>query len=325
MTKRFISLFLLTLLISWFSGQDSHAQPLQEVKLASSGLSAVAGPFWVAKEGGHFRKLGLDLQIIYIPGGTRVAMVLLAGQVQLGWTGSGSAISAIGSGGDLVMIMSLMPTLPWHIVAAPEVRSMKDLAGKKIGIASYGDTTDYAVRFALTKAGLDPEKDVALVQVGGPPTRLAALKGTAVPATVLGVPESLEAEKIGYRLLADLQALGFKYDYGTIAVTRRLVREQGDMLRGFVRGYVSGIHHFKRDKEFSVKVMSRYLKGADPSSLQAAYEYYKKVLPVYPYVTQEGTEPVLQSLKPKRPTLAAVKLADMIDNSFVAAVEKESK
>ena len=178
-------------------------------------------------------------------------------------------------------------------MAVPEARSVKDLIGKKIGIATFGDTTDFAVRFALSKAGLDPDKDVALVQVGSPSTRLAALKSGAVPATVLGVPDSREAEKFGYRLISDLQGLGLKYDYGTIAVTRRLLRERGDIIRRFVRGYVAGIQHYKRDKEFSLKVMSRYLKGADPSSLQVAYEYYKKALPVYPYVTQEGTEPVL--------------------------------
>ncbi|MBI4489303.1 MAG: NrtA/SsuA/CpmA family ABC transporter substrate-binding protein [Deltaproteobacteria bacterium] len=323
--KKCLSTLLLPLLVFLFLTCDGDAQSLQEVKLASSGLSAVAGPFWVAKEGGHFQRQGLDLQIIYIAGGTRVAMVLLSGQVQIGWTGSGPAISAIGSGGDLVMIMSLMPTLPWHLVAAPEVRSVSDLRGRKIGIATFGDTTDFAVRFALSKAGLDSDKDVAFVQVGGPPTRLAALRSGAVAGTVLGVPESLEAEKLGYRLISDVQALGLKYDYGTIAVTRRLAKEQGDLLLRFARGYVSGIQHYKRDREFSLKVMSRYLKGADISSLQLAYEYYKKALPVHPYVTREGTEPVLQSLKPKRPALASVKLADIIDNSFVAAVEKESK
>ncbi len=323
MTKKFISLSFLTLLLFWSLSQDGRAQSLQEVKLASSGLSAVGGPFWVAKEAGHFQKQGLDLEIVYIAGGTRVAMVLLGGQVHIGWTGSASAISAVGSGGDLVMIMSLMPTLPWHIVAAPAAGSVKDLKGKKIGIATFGDTTEFAVRFALSQAGLDPDKDVVLLQVGGPSIRLAALKSKVVAATVLGVPDSLEAEKLGYRIVADLQALGFKYDYGTIAVTRRLLREQADMIRRFMRGYVAGIQHYRRDKEFSLKVLSRYLKGADPASLQAAYEYYKKALPVYPYVTLEGTEPVLQSLKSKRPALVSVRLADIIDNSFVAAVEKE--
>src|SRR5574342_905828 len=96
---------------------------------------------------------------------------MLAGDLRLGNTGSGSAIQARAKGADTVIILSVMPTLPFQVVARPEIKKPEDLRGKKFAISTFGSTTDFSARYFLEKVGLKAGKDVAVLQVGGESTR----------------------------------------------------------------------------------------------------------------------------------------------------------
>jgi NitT/TauT family transport system substrate-binding protein len=319
-TAAFSGVVILSLLI--MGGQVS-AQKLEKMRVGYNAITGSNSALWISKEAGLTAKNGLDVEFIYIESGSRITQAMLAGDLRLGNTGSGSAIQARAKGADTVIILSVMPTLPFQVVARAEIKKPEDLRGKKFAISTFGSTTDYGARFFLEKAGLKIGKDVIVLQVGGQSTRLAAIKQGAVDATLLGAPTLLVAKQFGLHILADLVDMGFHYDYGSIATTRSFIESNRDAVRKFVRGYVEGVHYFKTHAEESKKIMARYLRENESAVLDETYAYYSEKTAATPYPTREGIEPVISQILPsakgEKPKLT---FEDVADQSFVRELDR---
>jgi NitT/TauT family transport system substrate-binding protein len=212
-----------------------------------------------------------------------------------------------------------MPTLPFQVVARPEIKKPEDLRGKKLAISTFGSTTDFAARYFLEKTGLTVGKDVILLQGGGQSTRLAALKQGVVDATLLGAPTLLVARQFGLHTLADLVDMGFHYDFGSIGTTRSFINGNRDAVRKFVRSYVEGVHYFKTHAAESKKIMARYLRENEPAVLDETYNYYADKTAATPYPTREGIQPVIDQITAGSKT--KLTFEDVADQSFVRELE----
>ena len=313
--------FFLTLFLVISSGQVA-AQKLEKMRVGYNAITGSNSALWISKEAGLTAKNGLDVEFIYIESGSRITQAMLAGDLRLGNTGSGSSIQARAKGADTVIILSVMPTLPFQVVARPEIKKPEDLRGKKFAISTFGSTTDFGARFFLEKAGLKAGKDVAVLQAGGQSTRLTALKQGAVDATLLGAPTLLVAKQLGLHILADLVDMGFHYDYGSIATTRSFIESNRDAVRRFVRAYVEGVHYFKTHPEESKKIMARYLRENEPAVLEETYAYYAEKTATTPYPTREGIEPVInQVLAASKGEKTKLTFEDVADQSFVRELD----
>ena len=132
---------------------------------------------WVAQDYGYFRRQGLDVQLLYIGGGSVVTQALLGGDVQFVRLGANSVVQASLRGASLKMIGNTINTLVFSLMARPEIQTAKDLKGKKIGLTRLGGSTDFALDLALKKWGLRRGADVAVIQTGGMPQLLGAITG----------------------------------------------------------------------------------------------------------------------------------------------------
>jgi NitT/TauT family transport system substrate-binding protein len=246
---------------------DAVAQGLEKIRTGYNAITGVTGALWISRDAGFMRKNGLDVEFIFIESGSRMTQAMLAGDVQIGQTGSGPSIQARVKGADTVIVLSVMPTLPFQVISRPEIKKLEELQGKKIGISTFGSTTDFAARYVLETLGLKVGRDVVVLQVGGQSTRQAPLKQAAIHATLLGAPALLVARRLGFNVLLELADIGFKYDYGSIATTRSLIASNREGVRKFVRAYMEGTHFLKTRKEESKKILARYLKETDPAVL----------------------------------------------------------
>ena len=159
MTKRMLTLLLVFLL----APTVVFAQGLTRL---ASGYSAISGPhavLWVAREAGLFEKNGLRAEVAYIRSGSTMAQALLAGELQIAQTGGPGVLAAAVGGADFVLAAVALNTTP--IVLMGTVSRIEELKGKGVGVTRYGSNTDISARFALRKFGLQPDKDVALVQL----------------------------------------------------------------------------------------------------------------------------------------------------------------
>src|ERR1044071_1362541 len=146
----------------------------EKIRIGYSGATMSNAMLWVTEEGKLFQKNGLDPELLYLQT-TLGQTALIAGEIAM-CVYSGSLLSAARlQGADVVMVTSFLNKPIYRLVVRPEIRTVSDLKGKRLGITRFGTVTDYTTKLLVARLGLDPEKDVALVQVGDVPVLLTSL------------------------------------------------------------------------------------------------------------------------------------------------------
>ena len=296
----------------------AHAEP---IRLAYSSISGAMAPLWVAQDYGYFRRHGVDLQLLYIGGGSVATQALLGGDVQFVRLGANAVVQASLRGANLKMIGNTINTLVFSLMARPEVQTAKDLKGRKIGLTRLGGSTDFALDLALKKWGLRRGSDVAVLQTGGMPQLLGAITGGVVDAGVVSPPTNLSAAKLGLKELVDFGEIGIVYPNSPLATSQVYLEKNRATALRVLRAYSEGIHRVRADKEGTMKVLARYTKVNDPEILAELYRIYGvKYLEPVPRVRLDAVDEVLRS-EVKAGT--GVKASDFIDNSLVAELEQQ--
>ncbi len=208
------------------STSDVTAQPLTRVM---SGYAATSGPhavLWLAREAGLFEKNGLRTEVAYIRSGSTMGQALVAGEIQLAQMGGPAALAAGVAGFDVTMVAVALNTTP--IVIMGKVSKMEELKGKAIGVTRYGSNTDISARFAIRKAGMQPEKDVALIQLEDYAGIMGGIQSGRIAAGALADPFTDHAKKLGYKEIADIAALGLEFPFVGIVTKKTFIKEQPD-------------------------------------------------------------------------------------------------
>jgi NitT/TauT family transport system substrate-binding protein len=278
------------------------------------------GPLWLAHDLGIFKRHGLDVQLLYIGGGSVVMQALLGGDVQFVRLGANAVIQASLRGAELKMIANTINRLVFSLMAKPEIKAPADLKGKRIGVTRLGGSTDFALELALKKWGLRRGADVAVVQTGGMPQLLGAMKGGPVDAGVISPPTNLQAQKLGLKELVDFGDLDMPYPNSPLAATQSYLSKNRDLVLRFLRGYSEGIHRVRTDRETAMKIFSKYTMVKDPEILAELYRIYGiKHLERIPFVNMEAVDAVLQA----EVKTGTAKAADFIDNRFLSEIDGE--
>ena len=320
-------LFILAALGFW---QCTHAPasdaqaPLEKLRLTYSAIAGSQASFWIPHEAGIFRKHGLDVELLYVGGGGRAAQVVQSGEVPIGTFTGGAVVNANLAGGDLVIIASSLNVFTFVVMAKPEIRSVEDLKGKKIGISRFGSATDFGLRFAESQWPIKRQKDFAVLQMGGVTDILAALRTGAVDAGVINAELAILARRDGFRDVADISKLGLSFPTSSIVTTRSYIKRNENTVRKFIRAYADGVHFAKTQRAFSVQVMSKYMRNNDLALVNDLYELYliQNMLRI-PRPTPEPIKTVLDQLAETDPRAASLKPEQFIDGRFFVELEKE--
>ena len=177
----------------------------KDINIAYSTIGANNTVVWVARDMGFFKKHGLDAQVLYVQGGGILIQGMLNGNIPISITGGSQAIVSNLAGTDLLLFSTFHSAAgPRYLGVAKDIQNAAQLKGKKLAVSRFGSSSDFILRFALRKAGLDPEKDVAILQIGNSPDRLAAMRNGQISGTMLTVEDRWAAEKFGFRTLLDV-------------------------------------------------------------------------------------------------------------------------
>ncbi len=298
------------------------AAQMETLNLSYSALVPSGAPFWIGQDLKLFEHEGLKTQIVYINAATRVMAAILAGEVQISLSGVGALVSAFARGSDPVALAGAVNKINVSIFARPEIRVPEDLKGKRMGITRFGGLYDFSATYALKKWGLQAGKDVVLIQVGDTSSLMNAMAGGSVQAATLQPPFTIRAAQLGYRELMDLSKSGLEYQNTVLLTTRGLVRKSPETFRKFLRGYSEALAVFHNQKETSLKIMARYLKGLDPVLLEKSYEAYKAWVPEIPYINRAGMETAI-ALTPAGGKEKEIMYADIVDESMVRELEQQ--
>ncbi|MBI4318725.1 MAG: ABC transporter substrate-binding protein [Chloroflexi bacterium] len=294
-----------------------------KMRAAYAAVDASFLPLWVTKEAGLFEKNALDVELLFVEGGTKVMQALIGGDLQVAGIGGAPLVSAALGGADVVQVATGAPVLPYKFVTVASINEPKDLKGKTVGVSGFGSASHFVTVLALQEFGLKPDEDVTIVQTGGLSARLSALQTGANHGTVLSPPILYITEKMGLKVLGDLTEMDVSIEQGALAVNKKYMRENEEAVRRFVRAFTEGIHYLKTQKQFSVNVMKNYLKMEDAAALDEAYEFVSKKATAKakaPYVTEKGMRLLLEQ-NSNNPKAATANVKDFYDNRFVKELD----
>lgn len=285
------------------------------------GWSAIAGsqaPFWITKEAGLFEKNGLDVTMIYVDGGSKATQALMSGDMPIAQVGGNAPVVARLRGADVTLIAGLLNVLAYSMVVAPEIKKPEDLKGKKLSVSRFGSNSDYATRKILLKWGLKPDVDVAVLQIpGGQPARMAAIQSKVVHGMVAQPPVTNLARKLNLNIIAEPEDFGGAYPTTPVASRLSYIREKRETVRKFTRALLEGIHLYKTNKDFSKKIIGKYVKTSDNDALEDSYQYFSRLVPQKPYPSVDAVREALAELGEKDPKARAAKPEDFVDLSLI--------
>ena len=312
---------LFAVLLSLIVG--SPALAADRLRIAYSSISGAYVGIWMAHDAGLFAKEGLEDQIIFIPSATQLAQVTVAGDVDIASLGGGPMIAAVLSGADLKIIGNNVNKMIFSIHTKPEVKSVEELRGKRIGVTRFGSSSDVSARYALRKFNLDPNKDVILLQLGQMSSIFGALKAGAIEGGLVSPPTQFLSEKIGFKELVSITDMDFAYPNPAMAVPGDLIRKKPDLIDRFMRAYVRGMHRARNDRDFTIKTLAKYTTVPDPALLSRTYDFYVgKVVERAPYVNMQGIQNAIDDLARTLPAAKNAKPEQFVDLRFLEKIEK---
>jgi ABC-type nitrate/sulfonate/bicarbonate transport system substrate-binding protein len=272
-------------------------------------------PLWVTKEAKLFEKYGNQVQLIFIQGASSAAAALSSGDAQVGMFSPQVVISTPAL--DLVMFGRLGNTMDNRIFARKGVKSLKEV--KRIAISRFGSNADFAARYLLQREGLKPDVDVALLQVGNQSNRIVAVETNNADAAMLTPPMTLQARKLGMTLLVDASKLGIPYSSLFFVVRRPYLAKNRADLVNFTKAMIEGVHVYKSNKEFSMKVIGKYMKIQDREVIEENFREYD--FPLQPYPAKEYFALPIQEVGKKDPKVLKEDPERFADQSLVKELD----
>ncbi len=324
-----IGLMMVCMFVAILSSGAAWAQ--KSLPTVRIGIEAPAGTnshYYVTKQLGLFQKHGINIELISFPGGTVGLQALLAGDIQFASADGTAGLQANLRGANIYFVAGMINTFPFSILSKPEIRVPADLRGKKIVISRYGSSSDTAVRVAVEKYDLKPDKDVIILQGGGQSERFAALRAGAVDAAIVSPPLNLAGRKMGYNEVIDLSQSGVAYSHQQIVAIKDYLDRNPDAVLRTLRALIEGLAAWKdpAKKSAVTTYVAKYLR-LDPEKnkdqIEETYRYYGNTFSTKPYATAEGLEFTAQILKRNRPEAKDMQAKDYLVNRFVAELEKE--
>lgn len=314
--------FFAALLTATFIPCFPSAAAERSLPVAYAAISGSHVALWVAKEAGLFDQHGLPVDLIYLGGG-QATKVLLAGTSPIIAISGPAPVTAAVQGADIVITSCVLNTFIFSIMSRPEIEKPEGLRGKKIGVSRFGAATDFALRYALRKWGMDPGRDVTILQIGGVPEILGAIEARSIDAGVLASPSTLRAKKAGLRELVDMGTLGIDYPGSCLVTTRRFLKESRQTVKEFLKAFLEGVQKTLTDQAFASRVIRKYTKVTDPEVIAVTYQDFVRYLRPIPRATTTGVKLILDQLSVNEPKALGIKPDSVIDSSLLQELERE--
>ena len=301
---------------------SADGQQLERLVIGYPAPVASLGIIDVMRKAGLFKKYGLDVDLVYIQGSPILTAAMVSGQVPLSFLGGAAIVASAVGGADTVYLACGINTLYWRLFSTPDVKTLDDLRGKKIGLTTMGSQEDAVMRFLLKERGINPDRDVSFLAVGAAPTRLAALSKGVVQASVFIPPQDIAAEKLGLHPLIDMSQLGLYNPGSCFASTKSYIKNHRDTVTRVMKAFIEGLKFYRENREFVLKVTADFAQNRDTEVLNATYNTVTRFQDRVPYVNMKGIEFMLKAIELRDPRAKNFDPANAVDSSFIQELEK---
>lgn len=277
---------------------------------------------WVAKDLKIFDKYGLDVDVVMITGSARSVAALIGGSTQFATGSATGPLAAAIKGSDIKILAASYNKFPYAFVAKPDIRTPKDLRGKRVNILNYGGSNDLALQLALKEWNMKLS-DIQVIVGGDAPTRLGSLMAGRTDATILSPPHLTIAVKSGYRVLADMGDMSANFPQSTLNVKGGFLKDHRDTVKRFLRSYSEAIHIIKTRRDDVLKIFAKRMRIEDPETLRTTYEYFAPRFSFPPRINLDGVRDTLNFYAERNPAFNNRKPEEFVDPSLMDELQKE--
>jgi ABC-type nitrate/sulfonate/bicarbonate transport system substrate-binding protein len=278
-------------------------------------------PLWVAKDAGIFDKYGFDVEFITLQSSSQVAKVMASGEISLALSAAAGVVDAALAGDDQVLISSYQPYMNFWVHARPDVTRIADLRGKRVGATRIGSGAHLGVVEMLRKAGLEPDQDAAVMQLGGMPEVYGALTAGAIDAGIFSMPWNFRAQDEGFPQLHDVSADRIPYLQTGLATSRQYLRQNEALVRRFMMAHLEGLARVHTDKPTTVESIARNLKSEDLALMERTYDTMVPLLERIPYPVAPSIQTVIDQRAAENPAARNLTPAQVSDERYVRELE----
>jgi ABC-type nitrate/sulfonate/bicarbonate transport system substrate-binding protein len=300
---------------------SSFGHTKERINIIYPSISGLVLGLWVTKDAGIFDKHGLDANLIYIQSASAVMQAMLGGEASIVLAGGSPVVDLGLEGGDAVFIGGVGIVPAFYVMTVPEIRSVEDLKNKAVGVTRFGSSSDFTMRRVLKKHGLEPVRDVPIIQIGGGMQGMAAaLLKRAIFAAPFSPPTNLDVEKGGGKLLVDMGKAGISFPHVSVITTRAYIKKNRAVVLAMLRAYSEGVKSMVSDKTLSLNVLRKYTRSKDSEVLEATYRFALDYIVRVPYPTRDGIVEILR--ESKNPKAKDAKPEQFIDDSLIRELEQ---
>jgi NitT/TauT family transport system substrate-binding protein len=312
-----IGLWLFILLFVPSAPADAAQKELQKLTVGYTPISGATLPFFIAVEEKSFQKYGFEVSPVFMGGSPLINSAILAGEFPIGYTGGGAIISSRLAGSDLIAIACPLPVLTIDAWARPEIKSVSELRGKRIGVTRFGASTHFAGLSMLDSAGIKPN-EVVFIQNGGVGESLAALLGGRVDASMIGYPFGLRAKSAGFPLL--FRPMDSEYGLfptAVIAARESWLKDPKNrkLAVDFLRALHEGLALTRESANATKRALRKYTRVEDEALLQGSFEYFREAFPTTLKTPEKAMANALKFID--HPKAKQYDVTQSFDNSLV--------
>jgi len=323
MNRLRILIFVLSavFVVSYSDLASAQSKPLKKIHVGVPSVSVANIIIYVTKEARLYEKYGLDAEVIAINGSGIASKALIGGNLDIVPVATPTVIAADLAGSDMVVLAHTMPGVVHALMVKPEIKRVEDLKGKKIAVSSLGSLTDFLVRAIAKKKGLNPDRDLTLIQTGSDSDRIVALKSGVVDGAAMSHPGYGRAKKMGFTMLWD-SAKELDYPWMEITTRRANIKADRETIMNYMKAHLEGIARFKKDRDFGIKVIKKTLRIDDDELINESYDIFSKMFLPTPYPNLPGMKVSFEYVAATRPDVWKHKPEEFADSSFVEELDK---
>src|ERR1043166_8658140 len=292
---------IFALLMAFLRASPAFGAEAERLNVVYSSIAAASLSTWVPKEAGIYKKYGLDVSLIYVAGSQAVT-TLIAGDAQVAQGSGAASILARLGGSEVKIIGNVINVIPMSLVTTPDIAKSEDLKGKTFGVTRFGWLTDLGLRKAVSEMGLDPNKDIKMIQTGGVPENLLFMQQGIIKGALISSPTLEKAKELGYREFMNLANLKYRYPGTALVTTDSFIKKRPQTLNRFLRATLEGIKYAKSNPEFTARVLGKYTRNSDTKLLASAFKsYVLGYIRDLPTITNIEMESVLEDVSARNP------------------------
>ena len=295
------------------------AQALERIRVAVSNPNMPNLTVAMAQKNGLFKDEALEAEIIRM--NPNVAITALAtGDVDYCQL-FGAVVGAAIAGLPVRIVAGFLDNWPMTLIAQPELKALKDLKGKTLGISSFGATPDVAARMMIKQAGIDADKEIKILALGSDAARLMALKQRVVDVVVISPPADTQMEKQGYRILARAYEL-FSFPYLGLGTHTRKIKEKPDEIRRVIKATIRANRFIRDNRDEAVRALIAWGK-VEREFAYASYDALRNLFNADGAVPEDGLKLVIEQARRNAKVIREIMPNEVVDLTFLQEAQAE--